>query len=686
MSTGQSTSSQLERRQTYTDTDSDGDRDRDHGYYRDYHRGDGQYGDDDHGDDNRWRHRNWSDAQPSAPSIAVPSPTIPLLPTSSLPSSMGNSVDGEAQASSGQVSSSASSASAPLIAGIVCGVLAAAVGAVVLWWFLRKRKRMQMLSHSKTILMSLQDTPLSSQMTSDLEHQQQQLSQNGFISEKNRYGGGIGRSSGSSRSRVNPVSTTKTNKSTIVVPLTHGDTQELKLTPSATSLPIQLPTFPPPTPRDRRMGSSGFVAEERSQQRATASSAAPKYCLPRKNVSSPITLPTRPGAAAFSASTISLPFYHQYSDAVEDQDVGRRACDGGDPTNDFYIDMLDLLLDTQLSPTAASSQAKQRSVAVSPKTSLSHSRPGSRPSSRPISSAPQTPTRPRSPSGVSSKSCGASPRVSKEARRFNQNFPPPPPPPSVPPPAIPADMLEELSSRSCRQRAATMSIAIGKSAPSAYHRDSSYAPISPLFQEVTIPRFSGDFIRSKRAGMVLTGASVKNMIIHPPNSQPPLDVSVLPSGYCPLAHAPFHRHQRSHSNGLSRRALTEALDQYFPELPLPKSLASKQAYLSDPLPAVPASLLMANLNMVTNTSAGTTRQCHSHNSGPCETREKDGIRGNNAEPAETGVKCPEGPVSKSSFEESNRPQDESSSSLALLSGSLDMDSKVMQAIQALRST
>ncbi|KAF8984633.1 hypothetical protein BGZ46_007449 [Entomortierella lignicola] len=100
----------------------------------------------------------------------------------------------------------------------------------------------------------------------------------------------------------------------------------------------------------------------------------------------------------------------------------------------FYVDILNLVGDTPVT-----NSGKHRSVA---------SIPASNPNSRPTSFVAQK-------QNVGEMG-GATPRASKESRRYPFNYPPPPPPPSVPPPAIPTEMVGESSKgHSVRSRALT---------------------------------------------------------------------------------------------------------------------------------------------------------------------------------------------------------------------------------------
>ncbi|KAF9184806.1 hypothetical protein BGZ51_003118 [Haplosporangium sp. Z 767] len=289
---------------------------------------------------------------------------------------------------------------------------------------------------------------------------------------------------------------------------------------SASFLPIQLPAFPSPTLQEQRisndMASAGAFTRE-SQLRSSPdfkSNRSPRQKGPR-----PMSIPKR-------ISTIL-----------------KKSCDTSEPlspevlvqSKDFYVDMLDLVIDTSPRTASRPNSGSLYSEPPSPCTPLPAENPFSPFASSPSSSPRQAHVRPRTTSSASSKkhtdstprctNAGViSPRVSREAaRRMVQDFPPPPPP-CIPPPAIPVD-AQELSSglKAPRRRAPTVTAA-GKEA-----RAGSCQQSEP-------PRGKGR--RSRTSSTV----SAKNMVIRPPTSPPPVHrappqpISQLHSGELSIGH------------------------------------------------------------------------------------------------------------------------------------------------------
>ncbi|KAF9944891.1 hypothetical protein BGZ65_011456, partial [Modicella reniformis] len=314
---------------------------------------------------------------------------------------------------------------------------------------------------------------------------------------------------------------------------------------STASAPIQAPTFPSPTPRPPKLHSnrSSFSADE---QTPSEKDTTKSHRFPRQKSSQPATLPSIPSAALVASPPSKR---YQYTSAMDHQQRAKLS-ENGIQAGDFYIDMLDFVEDTE----EHSSQPKQpgsTDTSSSAPTAASHSS-----ISTPSSSPSQTPTRRRSlvDSPRTSNVGTTSPRTSKEARRFIQNFPPPPPPPSIPPPAIPEDASSEIQGiRISRSRALT--------APSTGKGTQVYiwgsAPPSPT-------------LKIRRPGFSPT-SSTKNLIILPPSSPPPAYISVQQSREL---HHNFY-HQRTQSSVLASSAFVETLNQFCEPLPLPSSVSSR---------------------------------------------------------------------------------------------------------------
>ncbi|KAF9439022.1 hypothetical protein BGZ76_001474 [Entomortierella beljakovae] len=300
-----------------------------------------------------------------------------------------------------------------MIAGVCAGVLII-IGALMLWYFLRKRKRRETQWQSKAILMSPQDTPKPSHFMEE---------RRGEESEKENW------SSNKSASPIHPPSSRYHTGNHFTPGAIHASD-----CPSTSSLPVPLQLIPSPTPRDRRTGninygspndSPRFIASENQKKSSRSPSSNGKH------------------HHSLSVSTVSLP-NQSYNNSKEQRDIYTNTTSHLVP-NDFYVDMLNFV--------ANASDLKQQPT--SPCTPL--------PNNRPVSIVSQTPARPRSPSAVSMKNGtggetgGATPRASRESRRNVYNFPPPPPPPSVPPPAIPSTIVDGAdSTRSSRPRASTV--------------------------------------------------------------------------------------------------------------------------------------------------------------------------------------------------------------------------------------
>ncbi|KAI8603849.1 hypothetical protein EDD21DRAFT_367881 [Dissophora ornata] len=468
--------------------------------------------------------------------LSTMSPTSP--PESSAPTST------YSQDNSKQSSSSRTSTSAPLIAGATCSVLVLTTCALLLWWCLRRRRRQQILSSSKTTLMSARNTshstphstphntPQLSHFAYDLERQQQDLKNEKCYTASDKE-------SFSSQSKIDDILTPPKRAT--------GDSfSATDIYASTLSLPIQLPAFPSPTPRERRTPSNASsILSEDSHIGNTA--ACTRHVVPRQNTSLPIMLPRTPSATHAGACLTKSCHPNgrplgitRYPSASSLPEVTAQA-------GDFYLDMVDFAVDSEL----RKNLARLRTVATNP---------GAQTGQLHMSSAPHTPTRPRSPSLPSSHitNGSASPRVSKDARRVIHYFPPPPPP-SVPPPAIPEDGSNEgYNSRPIRPRASTTS-AVGDSGSSVFPWDPA-APPSP-----------------RRSGF----SSAKNLVISPPNSPPPVYISLLPlQGSVPSSpREQYHHHRRAQSNVVSTNVFAASLDQLGSEimLPLPSSPTYKSS-------------------------------------------------------------------------------------------------------------
>ncbi|KAI8355826.1 hypothetical protein B0O80DRAFT_497361 [Mortierella sp. GBAus27b] len=403
-----------------------------------------------------------------------------------------------------------SSSPTAIIVGAACGVCALLAGAVALWWCLRRRRRQQILSNSKTVLMS----PRPSHHTYDLESQQQHshIDHDSGVSEKGD---------------CSPFSSQRSTRPPY--PAAGVESSSYYTTRSA---PIPARSFPSQTPQSQKLDSnrSSFTVDDRSQNERDA---AQNHRFPRQKSLQTITLPIIPPAALIT-SPISPTL--QYARITGHQDG---LCEKeGEEDVDFYVDILDLV----------GGSAEDRSPR------RKQSRVGNPSSeSTPSSSPPQTPTRRRSLTDSPRTSNVGSPRSSKEARRFIQNFPPPPPPPSVPPPAIPEDASNVPSTRTGRSRALT--------APSGGKGSQVYrwgsAPPSPT-------------LKARRLGLS-PSSSTKNLVILPPSSPPPVYISVQQA----QGSKEPHNHQRTQSSVLASSSFVETLNQICEPLPLPSSVSSR---------------------------------------------------------------------------------------------------------------
>ncbi|KAG0262189.1 hypothetical protein BG011_000240 [Mortierella polycephala] len=214
---------------------------------------------------------------------------------------------------------------------------------------------------------------------------------------------------------------------------------------------------------------------------------------------------------------------------------GSHSPEGLAQSKDFYVDMLDLVIDTSPRTANRSNSGSLYSEIPSPCTPTPTENPFGPFASSPPSSPRQAHVRPRTASSVSSKkhadstprctNAGViSPRVSREAaRRMVQDFPPPPPP-RIPPPAIPVDAQELSSGLKAPRRGTSTVTAAGKEAQAV----SCLQPESPR----------GKGRRSRTSSTT----SAKNMVIRPPTSPPPVyrappqPISQLYSGELSIGH------------------------------------------------------------------------------------------------------------------------------------------------------
>ncbi|KAF9113625.1 hypothetical protein BGX27_001159 [Mortierella sp. AM989] len=487
------------------------------------HSDNGSHSDDDHWGRRRWRNRNdWdtdcdtvspSPATSTTTSISSDPPSLTPTPAITFNRKDTSSLQGKP-------------GSVPLIVGVCAGALFIIAGAIVLCCFFQRRKHRQILSQSKTIPMSPQDTPQPPQFIHDIECQQNPRSDLDYESaEKKDHG-----------AHSIPDPTLSSPTMSYVIERSSAAGVQPSDYYSSLSFPIQLST-----PRDREIGSNICPLVGDSLESESTSH------LSLQNMHEAISHSKKP---SLSVSTLPLQ-HHNYTNTVAQQDQR------GDSTkissqrasNDFYVDMLSLVADAP----GVSNPAKRRS------TSLSTPLPARRSISRPTSFVHQIPTRSRSPSSASMKSPttgetgGATPRVSRESRRQMYNYPPPPPPPSVPPPAIPAEVAYGFNgTRSGRPRACTMT-SVGRK-------------------------------------------SEKNLVFQSPGVSSSQGSS-----------EPFHHRQRSQGNAQVTDEFTAALDQFFPALPLPASLASKNC---------DAQLTNLHIDATLRSSGSamrpTLRQYHSH--------------------------------------------------------------------------
>jgi len=451
-----------------------------------------------------WRDRNSSTDLPQTTSTSLspsPSPTTSLAPTFTPAVGPVTSSDYSQDQDPNQSAAVPSPSPTALIVGIVCGACALLAGALALWLYLRRRKRQQILSNSKTLLMSPRDTSSASQFSVDLESQRQrsQINQDSGVSEK---------------AELAPSPSYRSTRPHYPVTGVESSSNS-----SAASAPIQAPTFPSPTPRTRKLHSnrSSFADDQSQWEKDTRN-----HRVLRQKSSQSITTPTTPPPAFLSPYTVNL--------SEKEMETG-----------DFYGDVLDFVDGAERSPRI---QLKLKVAA-----SMSFE-------STPSSSPPQTPTRRRSLVDSPRTSNVGSPRSSKEARRYIQNFPPPPPP-SVPPPAIPQDLPNDAQgARTGRSRALT--------APSAGKGSQVYlwdsAPPSPTF-------------KTRRPGLS-PASSTKNLVILPPSSPPPAYATVQHGQVSREPHH-HHHHQRTPSSVLASSTFVETLNQFCEPLPLPSSVSSR---------------------------------------------------------------------------------------------------------------
>ncbi|KAK3826379.1 MAG: hypothetical protein JOS17DRAFT_751416 [Linnemannia elongata] len=482
-----------------------------------------------------------SNPQPTTTTLYITQPTK----TASVPSPDSTSYAGQtspfagySQTDIGDQAEGTKTSSAALIAGIASGIVVLIILGLVLWWFLRRRRSRGSLSPTKEGARSME--------------QQQQPT----YSETQQIHPGQRQGLGQEQIRDIPfpppaVARHAVNKSISSI--------------SSASLPIQLPKFPSPTPRDRRLS---------AQHRPNASASSVPYLE-----SNPI--PPQPSLADNFSGYASQP------------------TEVAVPPNDFYIDMLGLgtekvLVNSNITSPYPSAMARPHPPPqhhTSTATSSSSTHPNSGPIFPPVS------TRSRSSSIASLKKhsesarvAGASPKLSRDARQKVQQFPPPPPPPQVPPPAIPDEVLGQSPySRTPRSRSVTTSLE-GKEPLSQYwvpspsnSRPSSYLSNSG--------RKNGSPARGKQCSS--RSASLSRKATDPAQGPSP-EPCPLPS-HSPQPHERGARdkrslrsHRRSQSNiyGGGSTASMDALD---------RSLNMSPAQLRAPSsPSMPLPILRRN--------------------------------------------------------------------------------------------
>ncbi|KAK5821997.1 hypothetical protein F5H01DRAFT_338406 [Linnemannia elongata] len=461
-----------------------------------------------------------SDPKPTTTTLGYTQPTATATvpsPDSTTYASQTAPFAGYSQTDVGDQTEGTKSSSTALIAGIASGIAVLIILGLVLWCFLRRRRGRGSLSPTKEGARSME------------QQQQPTYPESQQIYPGQGPGQGPGQEQIRDNSRVIPfpppaVARHAVNKSISSI--------------SSASLPIQLPTFPSPTPRDRKPS---------TLHRLNASTSSAPYIE-----SNPIP-PQPPLPDNFSG----------YASQPTEVAV---------PPNDFYIDMLGfgtekVLVNSNMTSPYPSAMARphppqQQHTATLASSSSAHP-------TFPI--PPPVPTRSRSSSIASLKKhsesarvTGACPKLSRDARQMVQQFPPPPPPPQVPPPAIPDEVLGQSPYiRSPRSRSATTSFE-GKEPLSQYwvaspsnSRPSSYVSNSG--------RKDGSPAKGKRSAS--RSASLSRKVTDPAQGPSP-EPRPLPSN-SPQPHERGARdkrslrsHRRSQSNiyGGGSTASMDALD------------------------------------------------------------------------------------------------------------------------------
>ncbi|KAI7830660.1 hypothetical protein BC939DRAFT_499371 [Gamsiella multidivaricata] len=597
------------------------------------------------GDDHHWGHHAWADlittdplssstpsptSTPSCPSVRNHSPSTTSLISSSESTAPNciDSLDG-----SEQRFDVTSSKSVPLIVGLACGVLALVTCILALWWFLRRSRRKQILSHSKTILMTPRSTALY--LTGDLESQRRasKAGQDDLMSEKAPQ---------ETRSNANLISATSSTMNSNL------DVQSLNYS-STTSLPI--PSSPVPFPT---LGGQGV------DWQASHTDTSHSHRFPRRTPAASVSQPTRPVAARTYSST-SNSSYRVHPTGWQEivaNAPGRSLTGFAAQSNDFYRDMFGLNVESE----NRIHQANPDRSTSSPCTSLPTSQ-CLMSSPLPMSSAPLTSVRPRSMAGSPRlSSAGASPRMSRESRR--QAHPPPPPPPSFPPPAIPTDPSSEPQhSQSNRRRAATIS-SIGD----GVLVNNWHPPASP--SKARIVGGENTSSKGRRSRAPSPSSATRNLVVSPPNSLPPH-----------RSNETYLRQQNARSNVLSSDDFVASLDQLATPLPLPMSCRSRSANTSratSPSRA-PKSYSAQKSPMI----RPNLRQYHSHH-------------GADSEASRSTTKLPNSTEIQSCAEREKAVQGIISDALAITTAkkeqrdqetaaeASDLDLQIMQTIQALR--
>lgn len=451
------------------------------------------------------------DTQPTA-TATVPSPDNTSYAGQTSPFA------GYSQTDLGDQAEGTKTSSTALIAGIASGITVLFIMGLVLWWFLRRQRSRGSLSPTKEGARSME--------------QQQQPTYPETQQIYPGQGQGPGQEQIRDVSRVIPFPPPAVAR--------HAVDKSISSISSA-SLPIQLPTLPPPTPRDRRLS---------THNRLNASTASVSY------------MESNPIPPQLSLTDNFLGYGSQPTEVVV-------------PPNDFYIDMLGLgtekvLVNSNMSSPYSSAMARPHPPPQQHHTTAATSSSSTHPTSGPI--PPPVSTRSRSSSIASLKKhsefarvAGASPKLSRDARQKVQQFPPPPPPPQVPPPAIPDEALGQSPYiRSPRSRSATTSFE-GKEPLSQYwvpspsnSRPSSYVSNSG--------RKDGSPAKVKRSAS--RSASLSRKATDPgqgpsPEPRPPPSHSPQPHERGARDKRSLRSHRRSQSNiyGGGSTASMDALDQ-----------------------------------------------------------------------------------------------------------------------------